>query len=161
MKKIVAAALLLLLVPGWMPFSRGDVGTLQPVRALVVSRQGSLIVLDGGQVQGRGTTWEAAMEDLLESGSGKVFLGTADQIVLVQTAVGLLPKVLSEPTLRPSAQVCVSEQPVTEVSQTADFLAAHETGVTVARLRTVLANAESLAMPVLRQTEGGLRIHVP
>ena len=143
------------------PFPRADVGRLQPVQTLVVWRQGTQIVLNGGQVQGRGTDWAQAMADLRQSGKGQVFLGTADSIVLVQSAVGLLPQVLSDPAIRPAAQVCMARQPIEDPEQAAEYLQAHRTAVTVQHLRTVIANAKAVKLPVLAVTEGGLRLYEP
>lgn len=144
---------------GLVPFERHEVAALQPVQALTVSVENGRIVLDGGQVQGRGATWQDAMADLRHSGKGAVFLGTAEQIILVQSAVQLLPQVLSDRQLRPAAQVCVSRERITDVQAAADYLSAHPTGMTVQKLRTIIANAGSASLPVLTQTEGGLRIY--
>jgi len=161
MKKLILFSVLMAAVAasGLIPFERHDVADLKPVQALVVSYDRGYIDLNGGEVRGRGRTWKEAMADLHRSGSGTVFLSTAEQIILVQSAVRLLPEVLSDGDLRPAAQVCMSGVQVTDVRAAAEYLSAHPTGVTIGKLRTVIGNAGHGSLPVLVYTEGGLRIH--
>ena len=101
------------------------------------------------------------MADLQQAGDGKVFLQTAEHIILVHTAMDLLPEILSDSRLRPAAQVVFTRKPVEDVKEAAKYLSAHETGVTIGSLRTAIANGSSAALPVLAQTEGGLRVYAP
>ena len=143
---LTAAALLLL---GGMPFKRSDVARLAPVEALVVSVEQGRVVLDGGDCQGRGASWEEAWQ----------FLGTAEQIVLTGSAVELLPQAVNSGALRPAAQVCVCPGPAPDPKQAAAYLSAHKTGVTLQRVQAALQRGENFALPVLMETEGGLRLY--
>ena len=153
---LTAAALLLL---GGMPFKRSDVARLAPVEALVVSVEQGRVVLDGGDCQGRGASWEEAWQDLQRGAEGQVFLGTAEQIVLTGSAVELLPQAVNSGALRPAAQVCVCPGPAPDPKQAAAYLSAHKTGVTLQRVQAALQRGESFALPVLMETEGGLRLY--
>ena len=153
---LTAAALLLL---GWMPFERSDVARLAPVEALVVSVEQGRVVLDGGDCQGRGATWQEAWQDLRQGAEGQVFLGTAEQVVLTGSAVELLPQVANSGVLRPAAQVCVCPGPAPDPKQAAAYLSAHETGVTLQRVQAALLRGDDFALPVLTETEGGLRLY--
>ena len=163
MKKLILYAILITAVSmsGLVPFPRSDTADLKPLQTLTVTRQNGTIVLTGDNLTGVGTTWEHAMADLQQAGDGRVFLQTAEYIILVHTAVDLLPQVLSDSRLRPAAQVCYTRDPVADVEQTGKYLSAHETNVTIGALRTALANGSGAALPVLVQTEGGLRLYAP
>jgi len=142
-----------------LPFERNDVAKLVPVETLVVSVERETIVLDGGECMGRGETWQKAWQDLLQSANGTVFLGTAEQIVLVGTAVNLLPQVVWNEQLRPAAVICVSPGPVPDLKKMTAYLGTHNAGVTLQQVRMALLQEEPVELPVLVETEGGLRLH--
>ena len=101
------------------PFHRTDVAELIPVEVLVVYEDGPQLVIDGGEVRGRGRTWTEAWQDLRRGAPGTVFLETADDLVLVGTTVQLLPQILGSELLRPAARVCFcpGEPPKPEVQR--------------------------------------------
>ena len=153
---LLAAALRL---SGWLPFESRDVARLVPIEALVVSIDGEEVILDGGEAQGRGRTWTEALADLDRSAAGDVFLSTAEQLILTGSAVTLLPEIVQSNALRPAAQVCFAPEAPPDPSEAADYLSAHEMDWTVQRVRTALLRGEAVRLPVLAETEGGLRLY--
>ena len=70
MKKIVllAIAVALIAMAGWLPVKPRDVADLLPVEVLVLSERDGLLYLDGGNdLAGQGRTWAEAVEDLTET----------------------------------------------------------------------------------------------
>ncbi len=161
MKQIVWAVFLTaaLSVTGLMPFVRSDVASLVPVETLTVELREGQVVLDGGDCQGYGEDWDSALADLRHSGDGTVFLGTAEQVVLSEAALCLLPDVLRSTDLRPAAGVYVCSGELPKPEEAAKFLSAHGTGMTIQKVQAVLLRGEGLALPMLVQTEGGLRLY--
>ena len=142
-----------------LPFRRTDVAELVPIEALVVAMEHDSVVVDGGECRGCGETWQTAWQDLLNSGNGTVFLGTAEQIVLVGAAVELLPEVAWNEQLRPAAVVCVSPGPAPDVKEAAAYLGSHNGGVTLQQVRMALLQERAIDLPVLVETEGGMRLY--
>lgn len=161
MKRIAVFLLLAaaLRMSGLLPFESRDVADLVPVQALTVSLDGQTLVLDGGEAQGRGETWEEALSDLDKSTGGDVFLSTAEHLILTGAAVDLLPEIVKSSALRPAAQVCFAPGAPPEPSEAADYLSAYETAWTVQRIRAALLRGEMVHLPVLAETEGGLRLY--
>lgn len=155
---ILVLAVAALRLTGLLPFESSDVAELVPVQALVISTSGSKIVLDGGQCRGIGTDWDSAWQDLRTGAQGHVFLGTADHVVLCGNAVSLLPQVADDPVLRPAASVCVCPDAVPDADTVAQYLQAHDPGVTLQQVRALRLGEGAVALPILRQTEGGLRL---
>ncbi len=117
------------------------------------------VILDGGEARGSGESWTAALADLDRSAAGDVFLSTAEQLVLTGSAVTLLPEIVQSNALRPAAQVCFAPEAPPDPSEAADYLSAHEMDWTVQRVRTALLRREAVRLPVLAETEGGLRLY--
>lgn len=142
------------------PFQNNDVAALVPVETLTVDVQQGQVVLDGGDCQGYGKDWDSALEDLCRSGDGTVFLGTAEQVVLSQMAVEqLLPDVIRSEALRPAAGICVCSGKLPSPKDATAYLSAHPLGVTIQKVQAVMLRGEGLALPMLIQTEGGLRLN--
>lgn len=154
---ILAAAVAALRLTGLLPFETKDVASLKPVEALVVSVEEETLVLDGGECQGRGKTWEEALADLKEGADGDVFLGTAEQVVLCGAAWKFLPQMVGSDELRPAAVVCACNGEVKQ-EEAARYLSAHNAGLTLQQVRAALLRGETVKLPVLRMTEGGLRL---
>lgn len=160
MKQIVWVALAAAVVSltGLFPFESNDVADLVPVQALMVDVQGGQVILDGGDCQGSGADWDSALEDLRQSGEGTVFLGTAEQVVLSQSASGLLPDVIRSTDLRPAAVICMCSGELPEPEKAAKYLSAHNAGTTIQKVQAIMLRGEGIRLPVLEQTEGGLRL---
>ncbi len=152
---ILAAALRM---SGVLPFNGNDVADLVPMEALTVDWDGQQVALNGGESQGYGENWDAALEDLRQGAEGTAFLGTVEQVILSKAAVHLLPDVIRGNALRPAAVVCVSAGTLPEPGEAAKYLSAHDAGVTIQKVQAAMLRGEGIALPVLRQTEGGLRL---
>ena len=128
-----AGALLFTAVLGGMPFAGTDIAKLQPVEVLRVQKDGDMISveLDTGD-SGKGTTLEAALQDLKESTPGKVFLETADYLLINGEAEVLLESLAEY--LRPACGVCL-EAGEAKLEEAAQFLGVHEPGLTLQEYR--------------------------
>lgn len=161
MKQLVIWVLLALTVKasGLLPFESRDVAKLAPIRALTVSVEDGQVVLDGGDCQGRGESWSRALSDLRRGAQGEVFLETADQLILSGPAVSLLPEIVRSESLRPGADVCRCGPRPPDPEEAADYLSAHETGLTLLDVRRAMVRGERVELPVLAQGKGGLRLY--
>lgn len=144
---------------GLLPFERRDVAALEPLEALVVSENQDYVVLDGGSCRGLGRTFSQALEDLHKSGEGTVFLGTVSQVILADSAVKLLPEVVKTPELRPAAALTAARGMTPDPEAAAAYLSAHHPGLTIQQMRTAIVRGQRVTLPVLAETEGGLRLY--
>lgn len=144
---------------GLLPFERRDVAALEPLEALVVSNHQGYVVLDGGSCRGVGRTFDQALEDLRQSGEGTVFLGTVSQVILTGQAVDLLPEVVKTPDLRPAAALAAARGTAPDPETAAAYLSAHDPGLTIQQVRTAIVRGQRVSLPVLAETEGGLRLY--
>lgn len=160
MKQIIWVALLAAAVSltGLFPFESNDVADLVPVEALLVDVQADRVILKGNDCQGSGTDWPSALEDLRQSGEGTVFLGTAEQVVLSRSATALLPDVIRSTDLRPAAVLCICDGELPEPDKAAEYLSARNAGTTIQKVQAIMLRGEGIQLPVLEQTEGGLRL---
>lgn len=99
------------------------------------------------------------MSDLRRGAEGEVFLETADQLILSGPAVSLLPEIVRSGELRPGADLCRSGPNLPDPEEAADYLAAHETGLTLLDVRRAMVRGERVELPVLARTKGGLRLY--
>lgn len=162
MKKRIGLGLLLLAIvaaAGWLPFQSSDVAQLVPIETLVVSLDDGWVILDGGEALGRGKNWEEAWEDLHHGADGRVFLGTVEQVVMSGAAVELLSDAAWNEEIRPAAAVCTSLGSTPDPEEATAYLSAHNGGVTLQQVRVALLKQETIKLPVLVQTEGGLRLY--
>ena len=142
-----------------MPFERNDVAQLVPVEALVIFIEDGELVLDGGDCQGRGKTWETAWRDLKQSAEGTVFLSTAEVVVLSGAAVEVLRDIAWNEELRPAAELYAGLGKTLDPEKVAKYLSAHHAGVPLHQARTALLENRKIILPVLVETEGGLRLY--
>ena len=161
MKRIVlfvslAAALRM---SGLLPSSCHDVSDLVPVEALTVDWEQDQVILKGKECEGHGGDWEKALEDLRNSADGTVFLGTTEQVVLSEHAVRVLPDVIRSTDLRPAAVICVCRGDLPDPEEAAAYLSAHDEGVTIQRVQAAMVQGKAVALPVLSNTKGGLRLN--
>ena len=113
---LAAAALTL------MPSHTADVGELLPVELLYVDceQTGVRVETDTGEM-GYGEDLAAALSDLKAAAPGRVFLETADYLVVTREAAYLLPQLRK--ILRPATRVCLG---VNTDAGAADYLSAHK-----------------------------------
>ncbi len=160
MKKglILAALLAVLVLWGLLPFQGSDVAQLMPVRALTIEREPGQIRLDGGVCSGAGPSLEDALADMKNGAVGTVFLETAENVILAESAVSLLPELCLWEVLRPAVRVTVAPGELPDASDAADYLEAHDTGVSLGQIHGALLRGEAVRLPQLWKEEGGLRL---
>lgn len=145
------------LFTGALPFESRDVGTLRPVKTLLVSAEAGVeLTADTGD-RGTGETWAQAVEDLRQTAPGKAFFGTSGYLLLTPEAEALLPEILADETLRAACGVClVREAPNLELAGA--FLDAHRPAASLNDVRAALSAGETVSLPVLRNQEGRLAL---
>ena len=160
MKRFVLVLVLaaVLRMSGVLPFHGIDVAGLVPLETLTVDWDGRSVILNGGLCCGYGGDWDASLEDLRRGAEGVAFLGTVEQIVLSKNAAHLLPDVIRSDVLRPAAVVCVSAGELPEPEEITKYLSAHDAKVTIQKVQAAVLRGEGIALPVLKNTEGGLRL---
>lgn len=99
---------------------------------------------------GEGEDLNAAMQDLEESAVGKVFLETAEYLLVTDGARGLLPELTS--IMRPGCAVCVAPEQV-NLEEAAAYLNIHRPEVTLNDYR-----ANRTDLPHLKEEEGRFKI---
>ena len=128
-----------------------DVATLEPVQTVRIFTDGEEILLqtDSG-AKGRGKTLDEAIRTMHETSSSRVFLDTADYLLIAPELIDLLPAM--EQLLRPSCRICVVlDEP--DMEQVGAYLTLHKPKYT---LKDYLAGSREL--PTLKITEEGMRL---
>ena len=146
-------------VSGLNPFRSTDVAQLLPVQALTVDVYDGEVQLDGGVAKGSGKDLDTALQDMKAAAEGHVFLQTAEYVIVSNRALRLLPQVAQWQALRPATAICVAEGDLPEAEKAAAFLQAHDPGITLQQIHGILLRKETAALPVVKQTEGGLRLY--
>lgn len=110
--------LALLLLPGGT-----DAAKLVPAQLVYVQRQGDDITVrtDMGNM-GKGRDLTEAFVDLEKTTSGKVFLDTADYLLVNEAAINLLPELKS--WLKGDCYICVADE-IEDLEGAAVYLDAH------------------------------------
>lgn len=144
-----------------MPFESSDVAQLVPVEALVVTWKQGQVRLEGGDCCGVGASWNEAIQDLKQGAKGKAFLATVEQVVLCADAREFLMQVARERALRPAAVVCVGTLPAPDPKEVAQLPANKKTAVTLQQVCAMEQRGEKIDLPVLANTQGGLRLYGP
>lgn len=123
---LLAAAGIIVLLLGCMPFSGTDVAMLKPVESLLVTVEetGISVRTDTGD-SGSGDRLDDAFEDMKRSASGNIFLETAEYLIVNEAAVSLLPQLWEY--LRPGCGVCVAQGEV-DMEKAGSYLNAHKPG---------------------------------
>ena len=156
---IFLALVLIAAAASAMPFERNDVAQLVPVEALVISAEDGELMLNGGACKGRGKTWEDAWKDLKESAEGTVFLSTTEYVVLTGGAAKMLQNVAWNTELRPAAELYAGLGQTLDPENIAKYLSAHHGGMPLHQVRAALLENRTVSLPILAETEGGLRLH--
>ncbi len=141
-----------------LPFQGSDVAQLMPIRALTVEKKGGQITLDGGVCSGSGGSLEEALADMKNGAAGTVFLATAEEVILSVGAVSLLPELCLWDALRPATRVAAAPGGLPDAEKAADYLQAHDPGVTLGQIHGSLLRGEPVLLPQLLQEEGGFRL---
>lgn len=135
----------------WKPFSATDVARLKPVEVIRIGTfsGGVMVETDTGD-SGAGKDITAAIVDMKQTADGDVFLETVDSVLVLPSAVSLLPE-LGE-YLRPGCNVCV-EMGQVELESVSAYLNIHEPAVTLQDHR-----AGESTLPVLYVVDGRMRL---
>ncbi len=131
-----------------------DVAALEPVELLYVdSRNGMYyLMVDTGQ-EGSGKTVAEAISNLKDRSSGKIFLNTAEHLLVSPAAWEAVERFFQH--LRPDCSVVIAAgQPDMEAAPL--FLRTHKPGFTINDLR-----AGDTDVPLLRSDEGGMLLEKP
>lgn len=153
MKKILrwAVAAMTLLVFGSESYAGKDIGKLQPVQVVCMSRSGSEVLLwtDTGQ-RGSGFTPEEALCDIKSTAPGEIFLDTADYLILTADCVDLLDEMSA--IVRPSCSLCLMEgEP--DLERVGQFLSVHVPQVTLVKYR-----AGRMQLQTLKTADGRMSL---
>lgn len=126
--------------------SRGtEVSELLPVELLYICEsEGQILVRTDTGHAGAGDTLETALADLKAVAPGRVFLETADYLIVTEETQHLLPQLWE--ILRPATEVCLG---IGADADAAEFLSVHKPNVTLNDLR-----GGNDRLPILIQTEG-------
>mgnify|MGYP007119881365 CR=1 FL=1 len=110
-----------------------EIGDLQPIQTVALTfEQGMVVIRTDTDNCGIGQSLPDAVADMEASASGKLFLETADYLLLAPECRDLVPAMMEY--LRPSCILCMMEgQP--ELELVADFLKHHDPKVTMLRYR--------------------------
>ena len=125
-----------------------QVEMLQPVQLLQVTKlNGSIRLRTDTKDFGAGKTLQDAMEDLQATSEKRIFLETADMLILGENTEYLIPKLRRY--LRPAVQVCRINEEM-DPAQAAGYLQNHRSPATLARYE------EFKELPQLRAAGGRL-----
>ena len=133
----------------------GETGTrleeLKPVQLVYVREENGQVILetDTGDM-GEGRDFNCALENMKDRASGRIFLETAELLVLTEDGICCLPQIYEK--LRPAAEVCLAEGKL-EPEAAAEFLTVHKPDVTLQQLRSGENRLE-----VLKSREGRLEL---
>lgn len=127
------------------PRRETDVSELLPVELIYIQQLGNQICVqtDTGDA-GYGSTLEGALGDLKAAAAGKVFLETADYLIVTAETERYLPQLWN--ILRPATEVCLG---IGVDANGAEYLSTHRPGVTLNDVRAGYGQ-----LPTLRKTEG-------
>lgn len=153
MKKYLRYGLMALVVLFFGAESSGgkDIGKLQPVQVVCMSRIGDELLLqtDTGD-QGRGHTPQEALADMKSAAAGEIFLDTAEFLLLTPDCLDILDEMGA--VLRPSCSLCLMEgEP--NLEQIGQFLALHTPKLTLMEYR-----AEPGQLQTLKTTDGRMTL---
>ena len=133
----------------------GETGTqvenLKPVQLLYGSREADKIILktDTGDM-GSGESLQEALANMQKTASGRIFLETADLLLLSESSADLLPELRT--VLRPAVRVCIANQEP-DLKAAAEYLSYHEPETILGQLRS-----RKYPLPELILKEGGMEL---
>lgn len=145
-KRILSAALAVAAVWALPRLSHPavDIGKLEPVEAvhLIGTETGIRVETDSG-ASGEGGTLAKAVADLREGTAGKVFLETADKLLISGDVGAYWPEIYE--LFRLNSQVCLAGEEI-DLVEAAAYLDTHPPGQTLAQIRGGIENWSMLTM---------------
>lgn len=129
---------------GLLPFTGTDVGKLHPVEVLAVSVSDEQITVETDTgLEGTGKSLKAAIEDLKQTSAGKIFLETANYLLVNEDGISLLPELFA--LLRPACQVYISAGSG-KMDKVSKYLESHPSDVTLLRYMQGMENIPKLSL---------------
>lgn len=140
-----------LLIFGFAENTGAQMESLQPVQLLQVLKDDNGITIKTDTMDyGRGETLWAALKDLQDTSEKRIFLETADMLVLGEHTESLLPEL--KRILRPAVQVCRSKEEM-DLPQAAAFLKTHGSNRILGEI-----TKQNAVIPELQLAGGRLRL---
>lgn len=128
---------------GLLPFTGTDVGKLHPVEVLAVSVADERIKVETDTgITGTGKSLEAAIEDLKQTSAGKIFMETANYLLVNEDGISLLPELFA--LLRPACQVFIFAGSG-KMENISKYLESHPSNVTLLRYMQGMQNIPKLS----------------
>lgn len=140
----------------WMVSATGtDAAKLLPTQVLVIGMEDGMVrVRSDASAAGRGATLTQALVQMERSAEGRLFLDTAEHIVVERGAQELMEQVLAQERFRPAAKLYLGQEPA-EPAKLAAFLQAHPGPVRLVQARAFALRAQQLALPRIEIDESG------
>lgn len=128
-----------------------DVGKLDPIQGLMITQENGMmhILTDSGQ-KGSGTDGASAVEALMRTSSSKVFLDTAEYLLLTPETEQWLPQLKAY--LRPSCRICYVLGTV-DLQEAVKYLQLHQQSVSLTQYE-----AGQRELPTLIYNEGRMTL---
>lgn len=128
-----------------------DVAQLLPVQTVAITRQGGQIVLRTDTVaSGVGEDFTEALENLHATTPARVFLETAEYLLIDPALLNLLPSLLND--LRPSCRVCKLEGEG-DLTLVGDYLRIHQP-----KSALLACLSDPAQIPTLKLTREGMNL---
>lgn len=162
MKRILRLLLAAAFLAGlaMLPFHAGEAADLLPVKTVIITKSGREYVVDvGAGVKAAGKTLAEALERLREEVTGKIFFGTADQVVVTDAAADVLEELTESQALRPAAGLYRTPAEDLDAKAVGDYLTAHSSNTTILQVKARMMTGQPMRIPVLVPAEGGFRVY--
>ena len=127
---------------GSEPSAGVDVGKLQPVQTVCMSREGETVTVwtDAGD-RGTGKDLKTAVEDMKRYASAEIFLDTADHLLIAPECLEVIEEGIT--IFRPSCSLCLMDgEP--DLQKVGQYLQIHAPTVTMARYLAGLHQLKTL-----------------
>ena len=149
--------ILVLFFAGVLPLDATDASELQPANILLVWQEGGTVCAKcDADAEGRGLTLADAIWDMERTADGKLFLDTAEHIVISERAQHLLSQVADSEKLRPAASVWLLRGEIPDAKRAASFLQNRIGTAKLGRVRAGLLGASMPTLPHLMEYDGRL-----
>ncbi len=146
-----------LVFTGLLPLDATDASELQPAHVLLVWNEGGLVrTRCDADAEGRGASLADAIWDMERTANGKLFLDTAEHIVIAADAPQLVLQAAKSEKLRPAASVWLLHGEMPETEQAAAYLKNRTGQTTLGRVRAATLGAKMPQLPHLMQHDGRL-----
>lgn len=137
-----------------------DAAKLLPTQLLIISvENGAVRVRSDNGAAGSGQTLSRALVQMQRSAEGRLFLDTAEHIVVEQSARELLPQIIAQERFRPAAKLYQTQRTVADVTKLLSFLQAHPGEVRLVQARAFELRGQTVKLPCIDVDEtGGMQL---